>query len=193
MFLIVLYALCYGVFGLDWGFFGSEVTAYQVHCCQSVPVSLRGKNLRGGYDDRDRLLVRLLREHPSASRDEIVAMAKAEEQKLTTFDLTQVTRRTFKVYPSEQKVVFWDDGGPVLPLTGCAIRDRNNWSCQPTLTTTLGFANGAYFNSTRASGTYYVSRFQWWQFKLGLYRSEPNGPSPLLSSTPMWGTAPARE
>jgi hypothetical protein len=187
-FAVVIYGLLYGLLGTEWGFLRSEIALYRVQCCGPEPRVIPVRTPR-------EIVAEILRESPQMTEEKVVAEAKRRRKlqgqgpEPRPFTLS---RRTFKVFTGEQRVVAWYDDGPVVKLDQCAVRDRVNWSCDMPGGGKLGFKDGEYFDSASLgqpdlAALHSVSGFQWSQLRLGLYYGDERGrPRPVLS----WGVAP---
>ncbi len=77
-------------------------------------------------------------------------------------------RTGYKVYPEQQRVVYWDEeknDGP-LPLVACVVRDKDNWTCQyPDGSGTLKMIDGDFAISAESQITY-IDSWRYWFIRL---------------------------
>ncbi len=78
-------------------------------------------------------------------------------------------RTGYKVYPDQQRVVYWneeDNDGP-LPLSDCVVRNKENWSCKyADGSGTVKMIDGDFETSPPESNITYIGRCRYWLIRL---------------------------
>jgi hypothetical protein len=111
-----------------------------------------------------------------------------------TFDAdgkaSSVIEQKFRVWPSTQQVVEFDDALVVTKLTKCAVWDAKHWACEDSAGSSVIMTNGnlKIFPTEPLVGSilgseYQVSTWAWWRYKIG----EPpmrSGASPIYFQAP---------